>query len=131
MSERSYVGVNIQYPISKDIVSGKKNIETRTYSIPESYLGCEMLLIETPGKSGDFKSRIIAIIKFTDCFLYKNKKQFYADVHNHLVTPESPWAWKDKSKWGWRVEVVKKIIPPIEVTRRKGIVFTKGLKIEN
>lgn len=129
MSSKGYTGVNIQYPISGEIVSGKKSIETRTYPLPHCHIGNEMLLIETPGKNGKFKARIVAIIKFTDCFEYKNKKEFYADISSHLVSPDSPWAWKDKSKWGWKVKVIKIISPPIEVTQRKGIVFTKNMKI--
>jgi len=127
--EKTYTGINIQWPISQLILSGKKIIETRTYPIPEKYLNQEMLLIETPGKKRKFKSRITAIIKFTNCFKYKNKKEFYSDIKKHLVSRESEWAWRDKEKWGWEVEVIKLTSPSIEVTKKKGIVFTKNLKI--
>ena len=38
---KRYTALNVQYPISQDILSGEKTIETRTYVIPEKYLGKE------------------------------------------------------------------------------------------
>jgi hypothetical protein len=73
-------GINIQAPISSLIVSGQKVVETRTYKIPEKYLDKELYLVETPGKSGKFKARVIAIIKFTNCFQYKNIKEFRVEI---------------------------------------------------
>jgi hypothetical protein len=122
-----YCGVNIQYPISESIVLGKKTIETRTYPLPNKYLNTEMLLVETPGATGNFRARIVAIIKFTACIAYANKHQFYKDVSKHLVSPDSVWAWTDKPKFGWKVELVRAIDPPKIVRKRKGIVFTTNL----
>ena len=129
MSEKTYTGINIQFPISQLIVDGKKKIETRTYPIPEKYLNQEMLLIETPGKEGKFKSRINAIIKFTKCFQYKTKKEFYSHSDKHCVTKDSIWAWGDGDKWGWKVEVIKEISPPLPYLGKKGIKFTLNIKI--
>ena len=125
--KKTYPGINIQWPISRDILSGKKTIETRTYPIPEKYLGEEMLLIETPGPYGDFKARIIAIIIFTECFKYPSMKVFYSDYPFHLINKKSPWAWKEKAKWGWRVNITKVISPPINFPEKKGIVYTRGI----
>ena len=127
MTKKTYTGINIQWPISRKILSGEKSIETRFYPIPTKYLNQEMLLIETPGKQGEFKSRIIATIKFTKCFKYKDPDSFYADYHRHFVDKDSPWAWKDKPKWGWQVEVVRIIDPQRVFEERKGIVYTKGI----
>jgi hypothetical protein len=124
-----YTGINIQYPISQMILNGEKTIETRTYPIPEKYLGEEMLLIETPGKSGKFVSRIIGVIKFTTCFQYKTKKEFYSQSNKHCVTKDSIWAWRDGDKWGWCVDVIEKIEIPIPYTKRKGIKFTLNIRI--
>lgn len=129
MSKKTYTGINIQWPISQDIISGKKVIETRTYPIPEKYLAEEMLLIETPGPSGAFRSRISAIIKFTECFKYPSMRAFYADFPAHLVDRKSSWAWKDKAKWGWRVRVIKVISPPITFPRQKGIIYTNNMTL--
>ncbi len=130
MSEKTYTGINIQYPISLLIIDGKKTIETRTYPIPEKYLNQKMLLIETPGKEGKFKARIIAIIKFTKCFQYKTKKEFYAQSDKHCVTKDSIWAWRDGEKWGWDVSIIKKVNPPQTFTGRKGIRFTLSIKLD-
>ena len=89
-----------------------------------------MVLIETPGKKGKFKSRVRAIIEFTDCFEYQNKKEFYDDINEHQVGKNSIWAWKDKAKWGWRIKVVKRLSPPVILKgKRRGIVFTREIEI--
>ncbi len=126
---KEYDGINIQWPISELIASGKKTIETRTYPIPNKYLDKHILLIETPGKEGKFKARITAIIKFTECFLYKNKTTFYKDYKKHHVAKESPWAWTDKPKYGWEVEVIKVFSSPKKLSKRNGIRFTNSLTI--
>lgn len=128
MSKQEYTGINIQWPISEDIVSGKKTIETRTYPIPQKYLNQKMVLVETPGKHGVFKARITAIIIFTDCFKYQSKKDFYKDSSKHLVTKGSKWAWRDKAKWAWKVEVVKKLKTPV-ICKTKGIIYRKNILI--
>lgn len=125
---KSYTGINIQWPISELILSGKKTIETRTYPIPKKYLNVEMILVETPGKEGKFKARATAIIKFTSCFEYKNKTEFYKDSKKHFVKKGSAWEWKDKAKWGWKVEIVKKISPSFEVSS-KGIIYRSNIKV--
>ena len=128
MSSKDYTGVNIQFPISRDILSGKKTIETRTYPIPKAYLGKVLVIVETPGPTGDFKARVVGKIRFSECFQYPSKADFYKDVRKHLVTPESPWAWKDKPKWAWVIESVEplnKVVP----AGRIGIRYTKGLRV--
>lgn len=129
MIKKSYSGINIQFPISQLILSGNKTVETRTYPIPSKYLNEHLLMIETPGKTGNFKARIVAIIKFTSCFKYKNEKEFYSDTSKHRVDKNSPWAWNEKSKFGWDVEVVKIFPQPIKLTKNKGIKFTQNIKI--
>jgi hypothetical protein len=124
------VGVNIQYPISKLILEGTKTIETRTYPLPEKYVDCDMALIETPGKSGDFSARVVAVIRFGKSFKYKSKKAFYSDTVNHGVTPDSPWKW-DKPKWGWPILSVDLSISIQAAPKKKGIVFTKKVKIKS
>ncbi len=127
--KKTYTGINIQYPISQLILSKKKTIETRTYPIPEKYIGQELLMIETPGKNGKFKSRIVAIIKFESCFKYKNSNEFYKDKKKHFVEPDSLWAWSDESpKWAWETKIIK-IIKPKSVDKRLGIKFTLNLSL--
>jgi hypothetical protein len=128
-TKRVYTGINIQYPISQLILSGEKTIETRTYPVPKKYLGKELLIIETPGKSGRFKSRIVAIVQFDSCFQYKNSKDFYADAAKHGVSSDSPWAWNsEKPKWGWIIGKVKRL-PATQLNRQPGIVFSKNIEI--
>lgn len=128
--KKIFTGINIQWPISQDILSGVKTIETRTYPIPKQYLGQEMLMIETPGKRGGFKARISAIVKFKSCFKYNSIPDFRKDIDRHLVQPGSPWDWGDKAKWGWEVEVIKTFTPPIETSFKKGIIYTKNIELD-
>lgn len=127
MTKKTYTGINIQWPISELILSGKKTIETRTYPIPEKYLNQEMLMIETPGKKGKFKSRIVAIIKFTECFEYKSKSEFYRDINKHYVSKNSFWAWEEKSKYGWRLIIVHKFNKSLNAPVNKGIIYTNNI----
>lgn len=131
MKNKTVTGINIQYPISRLILDGKKTIETRTYPIPKNYVGQEMALVETPGKDGKFKSRIIAIIKFGPSFKYESENKFYSEYSLHCVDPESPWAWNpSKEKWGWPVEVIHILKIPTELKKRIGIKYTSGLTIK-
>lgn len=128
--KKSYQGINIQWPISQLIITGEKTIETRTYPLPEKLLNTDLIMVETPGKLGKFKARNVALIKFTECFLYKSREDFYMDYDRHRVLPDSPWAWKEESpKWGWKVEVLKLISPPQECLSR-GIVYRSNIKLQ-
>ena len=128
--KKSYPGLNVQHPISRLIINGTKTVETRTYPIPEGYIGQEMALVETPGKSGKFKSRVIGIVKFGTSFKYQTKLKFYADSARHCVMPDSPWAWDtNKGKWGWPVTVIEIFKTPKSIKKRLGIKFTKGIVI--
>lgn len=129
MDQQTYTGINIQYPISQLIIKGIKTIETRTYPIPAKYLNQEMALIETPGKEGKFKARVIAIIKFTQCFQYSTKKEFYSDSGKHCVTKNSKWSWREGEKWGWPVKVIQILESPIVLKCQKGIVYTTNISL--
>ena len=123
-------GINIQFPISELILSGLKTVETRTYPIPPWLIGHEIIMIETPGKSGDFKQRMVAKIIFGEGFRYPNRKSFYADFERHQVSPESPWAWKSGiGKWGWPIIRIQLFEEPVPMTKRAGIVYAKDLQL--
>ena len=61
-------GINIQTPWSELLINGDKSVETRSYPLPEKYMGEELALIETPGRYGRFKARIIGTITFSHSF---------------------------------------------------------------
>lgn len=127
---KEYSGINIQWPISAKILSGEKTIETRTYPIPNKYIGRELILIETPGKRGKFKSRMIGIIRFTRCFRYEKFEDFHRDQERHLVGPDSDWAWNpNKEKWGWETEVIDVFASPKPLQKRSGVRFSTGIKL--
>lgn len=123
-------GINIQYPISRLIVSGDKTVETRTYPIPQRYVGVNLALIETPGKVGYFEARIIGTIKFSRCFRYADAQQFYKDFSRHRVDCDSDWRWRDdKPKWGWEIEGVNMLDVPILAPSNKGIIYTRSITL--
>ncbi len=126
----NYTGINIQHPISQLITSGQKTIETRTYPIPAKYLNVPLVIVETPGKSGKFKSRAIGIVTFKNCFKYVDEKSFYKDFKLHCVDKQSLWKWSDKKpKWGWVIGSVSSLRVPVAISKKKGIVFTKSIKL--
>lgn len=129
MINKVFTGINIQHPISGLILNGTKTIETRTYPIPKKYIGVPLLIIETPGKKGDFKARIIGIIQFGNSFRYLNKTEFYKDEKKHKVNASSPWKWTTKGKWGWKITRVEKFKNPIPAPLKKGIIFTSNIEI--
>lgn len=128
--KKTYTGINIQYPITRLILEGKKTIETRTYPIPKEYVGKEMALIETPGEEGQFKARIVGLIVFGESFPYRNKNSFYKDSERHCVSRNSPWRWiETKPKWGWPILQIKAFDRNIPAPERKGIRYTKRIEI--
>lgn len=124
--KRVLPGVNIQWPISRDILSGIKTVETRTYPLPIKYENVELAIIETPGSHGNFRARIVGIVVFESSFKYQSKKDFYADHSSHRIDQNSPWSWQSKKpKWGWRIKSVVKFHKEIPYEGTKGIVFSK------
>jgi len=128
--KKNYSGINIQYPYSRLILNGLKKIETRTYPLPNKYVGVPLALIETPGNVGVFRSRIIGLITFESSFLYQTKRQFYSDFNRHHVDKKSFWAWREgKPKWGWTIGNIVKFSKPMQLTKRPGIVFTLNIEL--
>lgn len=125
-----FVGINIQYPISRLILSGEKTIETRTYPLPKEFVNSWVAIVETPGPSGEFKSRIVAIAKFGESFEYESEKKFYKDTTKHRVDRSSPWAWtSSKPKWGWPILQIIELKKPELLSKRIGIKYTRDLNV--
>lgn len=124
-------GVNIQTPWSQLLINGDKSVETRTYALPEKYIGETLALIETPGRYGRFKARIIGTITFSHSFKYPDQKAWQDDYNRHCVEVDDPiYNWKDdKPKYGWVVSKVTKFEEPVDIRKRKGIIFTTGVSV--
>lgn len=129
-TKRKLLGINIQFPISRLILDGTKTIETRTYPIPSEYIGQEMAIIETPGKDGGFKSRVVGVVRFGESFPYESEKDFYKDSLRHRVTKDSPWRWDaQKPKWGWPILAVVRFDSEIAPPPRRGIKYTRSVLV--
>lgn len=124
-------GINIQIPWSFLLVIGDKSVETRSYPLPKKYEGVELALIETPGKFGSFKARIIGTIVFSHSFEYPDEVAWKDDYNRHKVEENDVlFGWKEnKKKYGWVVSQIKRFEEPLSPPKKKGIVFTKNCKV--
>lgn len=125
------VGINIQAPFADQLLDGDKCVETRTYKLPEKYIGEELAVIETPGKHGNFKARIIGTITFSHSFEYLSETDWQYDYNRHLVDPDNKlYGWNDdKEKHGWVVSEFFKFAEPQPAPEKKGIVFTNNCDV--
>jgi hypothetical protein len=124
-------GLNIQTPWSFLLINGDKSVETRSYPLPKKYEGVEMALIETPGKYGRFKARIIGTITFSHSFQYPDKQAWIDDYNRHKVEELDEFCYwnPNKPKYGWVVCNIKKFDSPIPAPKKRGIVFAKNCKV--
>jgi hypothetical protein len=129
-AQDKYTGINIQYPISELILTGQKTIETRTYPIPEQYVNQRMIIIETPGKKGRFKSRMVGFVTFGRSFKYRTKAEFYDDCSRHCVTKDSIWAWHNGDKWGWPILEVAVFRAPLPLKKKGGIIYSTNIALQ-
>ena len=125
------VGLNVRSPWSTLLINGQKSVETRSYRLPQRLEGVELALIETPGKSAKFKSRIIGTITFSSCVEYSSKEQWVSDESRHRVDiNDKTYGWKDKPKFGWVVESVKKFENSVDPPAKRGIIYAKNCLME-
>ena len=129
---QTMTGINIQIPWSFLLINGDKSVETRSYPLPTKYEGVELALIETPGKYGKFKSRIIGTITFSHSFRYPDKQSWIDDYNRHLVEDGDEFrAWDDnKPKFGWVVSNIVKFDKPLDPPAKRGIIFVSNCNIE-
>ena len=127
-----FPAINIQHPISEEILSGRKVVETRGYPIPSHYIGLDMLIIETPGRSGDFDARIVGMVTFANSFEYISEDHFYSDSQRHKVDCNSPWKWRNGvRKFGWPIVNCTRLAQYLPAPAVKGIKFTRSIEIES
>ena len=125
------IGLNVRSPWSTLLIKGQKTVETRSYTLPKRLEGVELALIETPGKSAKFKSRIIGTITFSSCVQYSSKEQWESDESRHKVNiNDKTYGWKDKPKFGWIVQSVKKFENPVDPPAKRGIIYAKNCLME-
>ena len=123
-------GLNIQCPWAESLIVGNKCVETRGYALPDKYEGEELALIETPGKTGNVKARIICTITFAHSFQYKDENEWREDYNRHLVSEDDPqYGWDGKDKHGWVVSNVIKFPEPQLAPKKKGIIFTNNIQV--
>lgn len=123
-------GLNVQYPWSKEIVSGVKSIETRGYPLSKRFSEIPIALVETPGPDQTFKARIVAVVWFASSKQYTSKASFDVDASLHRVGADSEFYWNGKKKkYGWIISRVLKLKEPLDAPTRRGRVWTGFLTI--
>jgi hypothetical protein len=125
-------GINIQAPWAQAIVSGQKVIETRFYPMPKQWVGQPLVIIETPGKARNFKSRIAGFVIFGRSWCYTDKAAFTRDRVKHLVDPDDPlfgWQQDDRPKWAWPIQWVEADQQPLPPGLRAGIRYARAVEI--
>ena len=129
-------GINIQWPWSRLLLSGKKTVETRSYPIPAKYIGQELAIIETPGplgrKNGEIKTaRIIGTVTFGASYQYKNLSHWKREAHLHGVSPDDrQYRFKSNSpKWAWPVLTIKQTSQALPPPKPRGIVFARQCEL--
>lgn len=125
-------GINIQAPWAQAIVSGQKAIETRFYPMPKQWVGQPLVIIETPGKARNFKSRIAGFVIFERSWCYADKTAFSKDRAQHLVDPDDPlfgWQQNDRPKWAWPIQWVEAYQQPLPPGLRVGIRYAHAVEI--
>ncbi len=125
-------GVNIQYPWSQLLLSGKKTVETRRYPLPLKYMGRPLAVIETSGKAKPaFRARVIGVIVFSHSIEYQSYEEWDSDRGRHQVSSDDP-TYKFKrgeKKFGWVVKHVTKLESACPAPAKRGIVFASACHI--
>jgi alpha-ketoglutarate-dependent dioxygenase FTO len=110
--------LELQSPWAEELLSGRKSIETRAYSLPVALLDRKIYVLESPqGQQqvsmlgNEFKlgsgANVVGWCIFKEIKVYSNKQDFLLDEANHLVAPSSGYGWKEgvtKVIYGWVVE---------------------------
>lgn len=124
-------GLNVQIPWSTLLINGWKSVETRSYPLPQKYEGVELYLVETPGKYGRFKARVIGTVTFSHSFKYPDKQSWIDDYNRHKVEEGDEFfdLNENKPKYGWVVCSVKKFEHAVDINQKRGIIFTTNLDI--
>jgi DNA repair photolyase len=125
-------GINLQAPWAQALVSGQKVIETRFYPMPEKWVGQPLVIIETPGKAGRFRSRIAGVVIFGPSWCYADKAAFARDRARHLVDPDDPhFGWREggKPKWAWPVRWIEAYQQPLPAGFRAGIRYARAVEV--
>jgi len=117
-------GINIQFPWADMILRGLKTVETRNYDIPDKHVNKDMWLIETPGKCGVHKARVVGIIRFQFSRWYMLQEDWDLDINLHRCFPGTGFDWNIQKR-GWIISKAVRISLPFYCDKMsRGIVYS-------
>ena len=126
-------GLNVQWPFSQLLLSGKKTIEVRAYALGHrgiAHADEDMWLVETIGRTEDAnrnavcsdlampprptKAQVIGIVRFASSKKYASTMAFRTDSLYHRIRPEGAYHWNGEGeRHGWIVASARMIAEPI------------------
>jgi len=99
--------VYVRTPDEMLLLSGKKTIETATFSLPERFTNIPLYIQNE-------KRQIGGTITFSGSKRYQTLEEFEEDNNKHLVPPSSKFHFNNRIRtYGWIVSRVEKFDSPI------------------
>lgn len=100
--------VYVRTPDDMLLGSGRKTIETATFSLPERFTNIPLYIQNE-------KRQIVGIITFSGSKRYSTLEEFEEDDNKHLVPPSSKFHFNNRIRtYGWLVSNVKKLHSPMQ-----------------
>jgi len=100
--------VYVRTPDDMSLLSGKKTIETATFSLPERFTNIPLYIQNE-------KRQIGGTITFSGSKRYQTLEEFEEDNNKHLVPPSSKFHFNNRIRtYGWIVASVEKFDTPMQ-----------------
>lgn len=127
--QHGHVGMEMQLPWSRLLLTGSKRLETRSYPLPAALLDRPISVLETSEATADAcrplpdvlpaghpNVLIAGSVTFSSCFAYSSFEAFQADEARHGLPPEVTRSFsKDFTMYGWAVKETVQLMQPTTV----------------
>ena len=107
--------ISMAAPVGSMVAGGMKTVETRKYALSQQFIGKPIYIWEKPdGCCRQRQARVIGVVRFSDCFQYKNQEAWAKDYPRHQVSTGSKFSW-DGKMFGWVVENAQILASPFMI----------------
>lgn len=98
--------VYVRQPWADLLVSGRKRVETAHMRLPDRFL-LQWLEVQTEDRQA------VGMVLFSSWIKWHTADAFDAAYRRHLVTPDSPYHWTNRSRtFGWGVLLAHRYAKP-------------------